>query len=377
MSSMWSRIASATSAAAAYLRVIILLAVASHFGAGLAKARTADALVAGDLPKAVVGLAGATGSRVNDLQGDGGEGDVSLVLPTGGTASMLFMRRISDDGLGAPWSDFALPAGAMLGVLALFGVAYAAMVRRDMKRWIKGIEAAARAYSLNPQSIARAPIDPTMPLELRGVAEAYNAMAEGMQDRQRAILDSVAENRKLMLEMHHRIKNALQVIQSYMALIRRSAERKNDAATLIRVEVRVGVIAVAYRHALTSSGIRPLRVSEFLEEIAAGAVAGLRRPEQRATLAFDWNGELEVDRAIPLGLAMVEALIAAFAPADARNVRVLVAPDGSEIVVRVTSDGTPTDNSPPPKIMQGLAGQLVASPAPQEAADILHWRFSP
>ena len=164
-----------------------------------------------------------------------------------------------------------------------------------------------------------------------------------------------------MLEMHHRIKNSLQVIQSYLALIRRSAARP-EAALLARIEARVGVLAVAYRLALTPNGMRPIAVKPFLEEICAAAVGGLRRPRQRVAYAIEWNGELVVDRAIPLGLGLVEALIAAFSAAG----RELCRRAGSRPTRRARSSCAwsptplPTETGLPDKVMRGLANQLGA-----------------
>ena len=89
-----------------------------------------------------------------------------------------------------------------------------------------------------------------------------------------ALRASLAENRALMLEMHHRIKNSLQVIQSYLALIRRSGAAAGGGAAGAhrsprrRARGRLSAGADAQGHAAD-------RGKPFLDEICAAAVGGL------------------------------------------------------------------------------------------------------
>jgi two-component system, sensor histidine kinase PdtaS len=216
-----------------------------------------------------------------------------------------------------------------------------------------------------------------MPTELRSVAESFNAMADHVVEHQAALKTSLDQNRVLMLEMHHRIKNSLQVIQSYLALIRRAAPR-GEAVALTRVEARVGVIAVAYRLALTPTGMRPISVKPFLEEICGAAVASLRRPRQRVVYAINWSGSLVVDRAIPLGLSLVEALIVAFNASDASYIGVLLQEtDDGFVQLRVESDSVTGETLPPGKVVVGLANQVGAALLPAAERQVAVWRFAP
>jgi two-component sensor histidine kinase len=296
--------------------------------------------------------------------------------PIEGSALGVLMR-FDDRRLTAAQHRLAILCLTQLAMLGLLAVVYAAAIRRDVVQWIQAIEAAARARDRDPEGGARAPVTPGMPGELRSVAESFNAMTDHALERAHALRASLSENRALMLEMHHRIKNSLQVIQSYLALIRRSAARP-EAALLARIEARVGVLAVAYRLALTPNGIRPMAAKPFLEEICAAAIGGLRKPRQRVAYAIEWAGELPVDRAIPLGLGLVEALIAAFGAYDVSYVGVrLAAGEDGAVELRVESDALPAEADLPQKVMRGLANQLGAEAIPARGGEILGWRFHP
>ena len=297
-----------------------------------------------------------------------------LTPPFGPHLSILV--QFDDRRLVEAWRRLVAICLAPLALLALLSFAYAISIQRDVVRWIKGIEAAARKRSGDPNSSASAPVNAGMPDELRSVAHAFNAMAEHVTQRQVALQTSLAENRALMQEMHHRVKNSLQVIQSYVALIRRM-ERRADSVALTRISGSVSVLSVAYRMALTPGGMRPVPVKPFLEEVASALFASLRRPYQTATADIEWEGELDVDRAIPLGLGMVEAIIAGIEAAKTTTVAVRLFPtDEGRIELIVKADVAPVDDQPPDKILIGLAGQLGATDA-RATDDILAWRFTP
>ena len=287
------------------------------------------------------------------------------------------IMRFDDRRLAAAQRRLAILCLTQLAMLGGLAFVYLAALRRDVVRWIQGIDGAARARDRDPESPAKAPVTSGMPRELRSVAESFNTMTEHAVERAHALRVSLGENRALMLEMHHRIKNSLQVIQSYLALIRRSAARP-EAVLLSRIEARVGVLAVAYRLALTPNGIHPINAKPFLEEICAAAVGGLRKPRQRVTYAIDWSGELVVDRAIPLGLGLVEALIAALGAMEAgyTGVRMTQDQDGS-VLLTVESDVAPAEAGLPEKVMRGLANQLGAEASAHGGGEILSWRFHP
>jgi two-component sensor histidine kinase/Tfp pilus assembly major pilin PilA len=325
------------------------------------------------LPTAIAG----TDAGANWVGRDQGGREAAFVItPTFGP-DLSVLARFDEQPLVDAWRRVVALCLAPLALLVLLSLAYANSIQRDVVHWIKGIEIAARKRSRDPESRAAAPVHPGMPSELRSVALAVNAMAEHTGQRQRALQTSLAENRALMQEMHHRVKNSLQVIQSYVALIRRM-EKGVDSVALTRISGGVSVLAVAYRIALTSGGIRPVSVKPFLDEVATALFASLRRPYQKATAVFEWEGELDVDRAIPLGLGMVEAIIAGIDGARATFVAVRLCPTGQgEVELIVCADGARAAEQPSDKIMIGLAGQLGATPEQRTTGEILAWRFAP
>ncbi|MFX6019316.1 histidine kinase dimerization/phosphoacceptor domain -containing protein, partial [Acinetobacter baumannii] len=80
-------------------------------------------------------------------------------------------------------------------------------------------------------------------------------------------------------ELHHRVKNSLQIVQSYLSLAKRNHSAEASLA-LSEAECRVQVLAIAYRFALAHGEMHPVRVDVFLDEVLATISRLLARPGQ-------------------------------------------------------------------------------------------------
>jgi two-component system, sensor histidine kinase PdtaS len=260
-------------------------------------------------------------------------------------------------------------------ILAVLFVAYARVIQSNVVGWISGIEQAARTRQQDPEGAVLAPLDPAMPNDIRSVAEAFNGMVEAARKREFDLRDLVTSNQFLVRELHHRVKNSLQVIQSYLALSRRQ-HTGTDSIHLAETEAKVQVLSTAYRLGLTDGGMRLVPVREFAEELVNTLSNSMRQPAQLIKADVMGAAALVVDRIIPLGLAMVEGAGAALGADTAAVVSIEITPlDDSAMLFRIATSGKPPVNVPSAKILAGLAAQLGAiqeSPGPGE---ILHWTF--
>ncbi|WP_163778234.1 sensor histidine kinase, partial [Proteus mirabilis] len=83
--------------------------------------------------------------------------------------------------------------------------------------------------------------------------------------------------RLLVRELHHRVKNSLQIVQSYLSLAKRNYSAEASRA-LSEAEWRVQVLAIAYRFSLAHGEMHAVRVDVFLEEVLAAISRLLPRP---------------------------------------------------------------------------------------------------
>jgi two-component system, sensor histidine kinase PdtaS len=263
----------------------------------------------------------------------------------------------------------------LLTLTILFGT-YARVIQSNVVGWISGIELAALSRQKDPEGTVLAPLDPAMPQDIRSVAEAFNGMVESARKREFDLRDLVASNQFLVRELHHRVKNSLQVIQSYLALSRRQ-QSGAKSVHLAETEAKVQVLSTAYRLGLTERGMVPVSVRAFAEELIGTLSNSLRQPRQWIGADITGDHALVVDRIIPFGLALVEAIVAALVADHVASVSVhLNADSDGTVLFRVTTSGNAPENMPSAKIMTGLAAQLGAIENERAQGDILRWTFT-
>ncbi len=247
-----------------------------------------------------------------------------------------------------------------LVTLAVLFAAYSLAIDSNIIRWIRGIEAAAVAST--SQAPKRAPVDPAMPEDIRRVSEAFNHLAEEQADRLEKLNATVGANRYLVRELHHRVKNSLQVVQSYLGLARRE-HGEAHRGVLSEVEAKVQVLSIAYRHALAQGEMRPVELRPMLDEIAAMLAGLMRAGAPWVSVSAPDGVALVIDRAIPLGLLIVE-VAGSIRRVDANaHIDVSVRPETADGVLLAIETGADVPDAAGTRIVHGLLRQLEATAA--------------
>jgi two-component sensor histidine kinase len=279
-----------------------------------------------------------------------------------------------DDGLGrAARVQFLVLLIAPLLTLALLCLVYLRAIDRHCVGWLRGIESAARARATQPS--ARAVIAPDMPRDIRSVAEAFNTMIEEQEVRQRRLQSTLDDNRFLVRELHHRVKNSLQVVQSYIGLTKRDY-RGEARLALADAECRVHVLSAAYRFTLADGEMQPVRVDLFIDDVVTMISNLLRGRDQWITSAIETRASLPVDRIIPLGFLIVDVVSRALRSTDAVTIRITLRDiDETTLEVAMAADREIVHTAPP-KLFAGLVAQIeaVQSESP-EGRSLGAWRL--
>ena len=188
--------------------------------------------------------------------------------------------------------------------------------------------------------------------------------------------DALASHDKLMREFHHRVKNSLQIIQSYLTLSRRQKPVPHNIY-LAEAEMKVQVISTAYRLALSEGTMSPISIRTFVLEIVENVQAILGGATRKISASVEPDSLLVLDRAIPLGLAITEAIIGALAAAAVMHVGVRIQSTGSgELALTVTLDDMLATVALPLRLMAGLQSQLEARAESCAEDELLNWHFS-
>ncbi|QCI67778.1 sensor histidine kinase [Phreatobacter stygius] len=266
-----------------------------------------------------------------------------------------------------------------LATLALLCAVYLHAIHSHILRWLRGIEQAARQEEQSSFT-ARALVAEEMPSDIKSVARAFNGMVDAQEQRQHALQTALDRNRLLVRELHHRVKNSLQIVQSYLSLAKRNHSTEAKLA-LSEAECRVQVLAIAYRFALAEGEMHVVRVDAFLDEVLATISRLLSRPGQLVEGQIASQASLPIDRLIPLGLLVVEVVSRCLWTIQGVHIIARVVdlnPNAAKkaFELKLTADRD-VALGPQPKMLAGLAMQIEAvQPVPATAADLGTWQVT-
>jgi PAS domain S-box-containing protein len=154
--------------------------------------------------------------------------------------------------------------------------------------------------------------------------------------------ESLAEKELLLREIHHRVKNNLQIVSSLLSLQQATLHDPAAIAAVAESAVRMRAMALLHQMLYQSDTVGRVQMDEYLRALALyvrGSHAG-----EEIQLAFALEGvTLDLDRAIPCGLIVTELLTNALKHAfQGRGGRVTLglrtAADGA-CILHVSDDG--------------------------------------
>ncbi len=287
---------------------------------------------------------------------------------------LFVIADLDNDARTDAWRRYLGLSLAPLAFMVFLVMLYTRAIQRDVVASAEQINTFAALPIAHGETFA---IDPSMPDELKGVFNALYNLKTQAATREAALTASSERNHALTLELHHRVKNSLQVIQSYISLGRREMAGKNRLV-LAQTEARVQVIATGYRLALRETGLNSVPVRLFATQVTNNIFATLRHKHQWVTTLLDVEGDMQIDRLIPLGLAMVEVLSDALSHDEIDKFSVNLTPAGSGVVdftITMESETRPHSRVSA-RMLDGLASQLEAQRQDLQHNELLHWRFS-
>ncbi len=156
------------------------------------------------------------------------------------------------------------------------------------------------------------------PVELVELAAAYMTMTDSITHGEAVLEDTIHQKEVLLREVHHRVKNNLQLISSIMNIQIRSAKSAEAKALLKSLQERIMSLATVHRGLYQTSGLVDVRARELIPDIVRQIMAmssGPERPFHTATEIDDLR--IVPDQAVPLSLLLVEALTNAMKHAGA------------------------------------------------------------
>jgi two-component sensor histidine kinase len=231
-------------------------------------------------------------------------------------------------------------------------------------RWITYLERITSAYasgrhSVRPERVAAAPA------EIRSLGETFSRMADLIYAREAELRESLEQKEVLVREIHHRVKNNMQLVMSLLNLHARRIRDPRAEAAFAEARGRINALATLHRRLYESESLQEVDLKWFLEDLCAELRRGGLARGRHVELSVDSPSEvIGAEIAAPLGLLVTEAITNAYKHAfnerDGGHIRVSVERDSPEtLLLRVQDDGVGMDAEAAAAEGNGLGRSLI------------------
>lgn len=128
-------------------------------------------------------------------------------------------------------------------------------------------------------------------------------------ERNEAIQENLTQKETMIGEIHHRVKNNLQLITSILDLQARSLQDEEAIKAINDSQNRVQTMAIIHQKLYQQDNIYGISMKEYIANISEAIVNSSL--DQTKTIDFDYNIEniyLHIDSSIPIGLILTEII---------------------------------------------------------------------
>ncbi len=242
------------------------------------------------------------------------------------------------------WARLNPVAALLVPLLAWFIAFGAAMLvsERIVIRWLNYLERIAAIYARGRFTVR--PVQAmNAPAEIRVLAWTLDDLAKSIVTRDAALTASLAEKDALMREIHHRVKNNLQIISSLLSMQQRALTDPASKAAVGDTRQRISALALIYRTLYQSDDLRYADARIFLTELVGQLVASEAGRGVVVTSSIEADSlVVDPDKLAPLALWLVEAVTNAQKHAFAGrggDLKVRFTVRGDTSVLEVQDDG--------------------------------------
>jgi two-component sensor histidine kinase len=266
---------------------------------------------------------------------------------------------------------FALLFPLMLWIAAVAAVWWA--VEAFVARPLSTLEDLGRAYARGQTTTDEDTLLRGAPTEIASLRRTMAAMAKTLGGRELRLAEALREEQALLHEVHHRVKNNLQMMASILSIQSRLAADESEARGLLRANERVHILAIAHAHIYESGEVHDVALHDMALEVARTLV-GSRGAQVRLKTELE-PAQARADEAVAFAFLIGEAVsIAVDAVGGKPNTEVSLtlkptADNGR--LLRVVAYDADAASAPAPaavRLIEAFARQLNATLNSREAA---------
>lgn len=144
--------------------------------------------------------------------------------------------------------------------------------------------------------------------EMRAFADSFDAMVEEANAARQRIAEALVEQKRLMREVHHRVKNNLQIVASLISIQAREATDEGITGAYASIQMRVNALALVHRWMFEDSVGQGVDLSALAHDLSAGLPHNLATSKGIQPVITTEIERLYVaqDAAVPLAFLITE-----------------------------------------------------------------------
>ncbi|MCA0959976.1 histidine kinase [Muricauda ruestringensis] len=139
-------------------------------------------------------------------------------------------------------------------------------------------------------------------------------------EQKHIIENSLVEKDSLLKEIHHRVKNNLQMVSSLLSLQTKNTRSKAAIVALEEGKSRVKAMALIHQKLYQNDDLSVIEMQGYIESLINSVQSVYKKGGHNISITIDAEGtELDIDRAIPFGLILNELVSNSFKYAFPEN----------------------------------------------------------
>ncbi len=181
--------------------------------------------------------------------------------------------------------------------------------------------------------------------DLRRLAVSFKRATLALDRHEARLQAAIVEQDLLMQEIHHRVKNNLQIVASLLNLQASRIRLPEARAEFQSARDRVRALATLHRHLYAHGEVHTIDMREFLVELCGQLFQAMgETPGKRLQLHIDATElKMSSDQAVPMALIVTEAVSNAvkyaFPASRHGNIWVRLSTDGETAELEIRDDG--------------------------------------
>lgn len=205
----------------------------------------------------------------------------------------------------APVSGIALP------LLAFFFMLLAVWfsVDRLVLKWLTRLKRIAKIYGAGKYNLRTSHHFDPAPEEFAEFAATMDDMAQQVHSRDTTLREALEKRDQAVKEIHHRVKNNLQIVTSFLSLQSRTVREESAKQAISSAQHRINALSIVHQTLYQNERLDSVELKPFMEGLLRHLSHALGMEDADVTMRWELEDVVRSsDDAIPIALYVVEAV---------------------------------------------------------------------